>query len=125
MREIFNEKISQVKETFEKWQLKQMDHIKSVNKKLIQYESLDPAFHSLISMPLGEIFKGIYLMDEEPGVLWRHIQKEFGPDFFLPTIDKLYSHRFVNDLGRHQREIENAVLQSRNNEALIVEESKK
>lgn len=35
MREIFNEKIKKVKETFETWQLKQMDYVKSVNKKLV------------------------------------------------------------------------------------------
>ena len=38
----------------------------------------------------------------------------------MPTIDKLYSHRFVSDIGRHQRDIEAAVMQSTNNEKLIV-----
>lgn len=64
-------------------------------------------------------------MDEEPDVLWKHILEQFGPDFFLPTIDKLYSHRFVSDVGRHQREIESAIMQSTHNEKLIVEESQK
>jgi hypothetical protein len=102
-----------------------MDHIKGVNKKLVQYQSMDAEYHGLISMPLAEIFKGLYLMDAEPEELWKHMQNAFGPDFFLPTIDKLYSHRFVNDVGRHQRELEGAVLQSKQNELLIVEESKK
>ena len=86
---------------------------------------MDAEFHGLISMPLAEIFKGISLMDEEPDTLWKHIQEQLGPDFFLNTIDKLYSHRFVSDVGRHQRDIEAAIMQSTHNEKLIVEESKK
>ena len=73
MRDIFNDKIKTIKETFEKWQLKQMDYVKSVNKKLVQYQSVDSEFHGLISMPIAEIFKGVALMDEEPDDLWKHI----------------------------------------------------
>lgn len=48
-------------------------------------------------------------MDHPPEFLWTHITKQFGTEFFLPTIGKLYGHLFVNDIEKHQNEVLNAI----------------
>ena len=50
-----------------------MDYCKGLNRKLHLYESVSAEFHGLVNMPLDHIFKGLKLMDEPPGVLWKHI----------------------------------------------------
>lgn len=56
-------------------------------------------------MPIQDIFKGIKLMDEDAEKLWKCITDNFGHEFFLPVIDQLYSHLFVNDVSKHEREL--------------------
>jgi len=93
-----------------------MKYVEGLNKKIYLYESMSSEFHALIEMPMGDIFKGIKLMDHEPDFLWGHVRKAFGDEFFLPTIGKLYGHLFVNDIEKHQNEVLNAISGAKKNE---------
>jgi hypothetical protein len=76
-------------------------------------------------MPIAEIFKGIKLMDEDAETLWKCITDNFGHEFFLPLIDKLYSHLFVNDVSKHEASMGKAINQTKMNEETLLFEYQK
>ena len=120
VKQLLNNKILKIKTAFEKSALSQMKYVESLNKKIYLYESMSSEFHALIEMPLADIFKGIQMMDHEAEELWTHIRKAFGDEFFLPTIGRLYGHLFVNDIERHQNEVQKALDGAKKNEKELV-----
>lgn len=58
-------------------------------------------------------------MDEDAETLWKGITDNFGHEFFIPIIDKLYSHLFVNDVSKHEQDMEKAISQTKMNEEVL------
>ena len=113
-----------MKEKFAGWQVRQLEYMEVLNKKLHMYQNISAEFHGLIQMPLEEIIRGLRLFDEPADVLWEYFVKEFSHEFFLPTIERLYGHLFVNDTKKQQQEIQKAISQSEKNEKLILDQCK-
>lgn len=86
-----------------------METCKGLYRKIHLFESMASEFHGLITMPINVIFQGIKLMDEKAETLWKCITDNFGHEFFIPIIDKLYSHLFVNDVSKHEAQMEKAI----------------
>lgn len=78
-------------------------------RKIHLFEKVSAEFHGLVGMPVNDIFKGVALMDEDSETLWKCITDNFGHEYFLPMIDKNYSHLFVNDVSKHEAELNNAI----------------
>ena len=102
-----------------------MDYCRGLNRKIHLYEKVSAEFHGLVNMPVNDIFKGLALMDEDAETLWKGVTDNFGHEFFLPVIDKLYSHLFVNDVSKHEAELSKAVQSTKmNQETLLLEYEK-
>jgi len=70
-------------------------------------------------MTLLDIFKGIQLLDEKPDDIWNALVEVYGHQFFLPTIDRLYSHILNMDPKKLEKEILKILEISKKNETAL------
>ena len=94
----------------------------AIVRKIHLYENTDNEFHGLAGMKLEEIFRGIKELGDEPEELWLAMSRQFGPDFFLPTVEKYYGHIFAKKVREHNSDLEKVLeLSKKNEEAILVQ----